>query len=332
MRQRRCRGFTLSELGVGVLLAGMLCGLALPAVQQRREAARRDRCANNLRRIGIAGQEFTRRRNSVLPHNQQVAPFTSWNTQLLPHLNEDEIFKQYDLAHDWWDDADSTNRAAGQNRVAAFLCPAAPHGDRWVYLKDPDDATFRAAPTDYVAVAGAYLHGNDQENLHRGAMACAGRYYGGSGVTGKAAVRLSEIKDGTSHTMMIAEMADKPNSWRAGKLHESKGGPDSPKSLVPSFSFGQWAAPNWNHFRAYDFNGERQFGPCAVNCNNGASIYGFHPGGANVLFVDGSVKFVKARLAEEVMVSMASIAGGEVIGTADYLAAEEGFGIEDRKE
>jgi prepilin-type processing-associated H-X9-DG protein len=149
-------------------------------------------------------------------------------------------------------------------------------------------------------------------------MASAGRYYGASGVTAKAAVRLSEIKDGASHTMMIAEMADRPNSWRAGKLRTRKQRPDSPMSLLPGISFGQWAGPNWNHFRSYDQDGRNQFGPCAVNCSNGASIYGFHPGGANVLFVDGSVKFLQAGLAEEIMVALVSIAEGEIVGPADY--------------
>lgn len=310
--------WNLAELFVSASVVTSLLLLLLPAVVQTQEAARQDRCAENLRQIGRAAQAFTER-NSVLPHNQQVSPFTSWNTQLLADLGEAELFEEYDFAHDWWDSAKSTNREVGEHRIGMFLCPSAPNADRWVFLKDPDDVAFRAAPVDYVAVAGAYLHSNDQENLHRGAMAGAGRYYGASGVVGKAAVRLSEVKDGAAHTMLIAERAGQPDSWRAGKLHESSSSADAPKGIVPSFSFGQWIAPNWNHFRSYDFDGSKQFGPCAVNCSNGGSIYGFHDGGAYVLFVDGSVRFLREKLPEEIMVALVSIAGGEVIQPNDYL-------------
>lgn len=298
-------------------IVGVAIGAVLPPLVLRaREESLRDQCASRLGEIARGALRFADANGGTLPSNRRQ-PFASWNTLVLPFVGRQDLFDQYELADDWWQAA---NRKAGAQFLPELTCPTAPHGDRRIKLLAPDGHAFDAAATDYVASAGAYLYHNTPEQLYRGAMASPGRFYGASMVTADRAVRLAEIADGPANSLLIVEMADKPNQWRAGKLHADELSDMVARPLVEGFSFGQWVAPNWNHLRAYTDDGAKAFGPCAVNCSNGASIYSFHAGGANAAFADGSVRRLRAGLDEDVLVALVSIADGELVALTDYVA------------
>src|SRR5262249_14913428 len=63
-----------------------------------------------------------------------------------------------------------------------------------------------------------------------------------------------------------------------------------------------------------DGTGSFGTGPCVMNCNNlQGDIYSFHTGGANIVFADGSVRFVKDSVSISLLAAMVTKGGGEVI-------------------
>ena len=97
------------------------------------------------------------------------------------------------------------------------------------------------------------------------------------------------------------ECAGRPKLWRAGRLVPegyAAGGPWVSGTLI----FGQGATSD----------GAAQPGPCAINCTNEREVYSFHPGGANTVFADSSLHFLKAEIDIRVFARLVTYAGGEV--------------------
>jgi prepilin-type processing-associated H-X9-DG protein len=81
----------------------------------------------------------------------------------------------------------------------------------------------------------------------------------------------------------------------------------------------------WAHYanvigilRGSTTDGVTRLGPCALNCTNDHEIYSFHPGGANTVFGDGSVHFLKAGMDIRILARLVTRAGGEVVSAGDY--------------
>ncbi|MGE3817875.1 MAG: DUF1559 domain-containing protein [Isosphaeraceae bacterium] len=128
-------GFTLIEVLVVVTVIGVLAGLLLPAVQSAREAARRGRCAANLRQIGIglAAYEAT---HGMFPPSQLTAgpglPFSKSNISghvfLLPHVDQQTLYSAINMSiavdHDSPEFPTLENHTARNTTVDVFLCPS----------------------------------------------------------------------------------------------------------------------------------------------------------------------------------------------------------------
>lgn len=114
----------------------------------------------------------------------------------------------------------------------------------------------------------------------------------------------ADIKDGTSNMMLIAECSGRPARWiRGGPLNGGRR------------AGGGWASREAEYItHGYNTAGTSATppGPCAINCTNADEIWAFHPGGANILFGDGSVRFVAEAVSIRTVAAMITRMGGEV--------------------
>jgi len=125
-------GFTLVELLVVIAIIATLIGLLLPAVQSARESARRSSCANNLRQLPLAFQNYESARKVLPPlmrryGDDKLTPqaagceptmaFRSWSADVLPYLEETAVMSGYDLSNNWWSNATIANPQGGTANV-----------------------------------------------------------------------------------------------------------------------------------------------------------------------------------------------------------------------
>jgi prepilin-type N-terminal cleavage/methylation domain-containing protein/prepilin-type processing-associated H-X9-DG protein len=295
----RRAAFTLIELLVVIAIIAILIGLLLPAVQAVREAASRSECANNLKQIGLALHNYESTFKAFPPGDTTVTPLTSWTALVLPYIEQDNVRKLYNPAVDW---NNPVNYPAIRTQVKIYNCPNTPTG----YRQDTNIAAQPAcgdyssvnAIKDFVAINCFGLIGK----LDKDAPALVGV------LVRDAKTQVTQIRDGTSNTIMIAEDAGRP------------GGYDSQRKInlaIPQKE-GGWADPA----QGFSIDGANLDGSvpggCALNCSSNSEVYGFHRSGANVVFADGSVHFLNTNMNLCVLAALVTRSGGEQLPNDAY--------------
>ncbi len=304
----RCRrtpgAFTLVELLVVVAIIGTLIALLLPAVQKVREAANRTTCTNNLKNAGLALHHFENA-NGRFPPGEVNGPYPPAGVLtrashgcwpfLLPYLEQQSLFQLYRWDLNW--DAPA-NQPVVTTQLKVLQCPSA--------APDRVGSEFSGQPglgacTDYAPLGSV-----SSSLAAKGLIDAVGNYFGALPTNFMA--RFSDIPDGASQTLMVTEQAGRPQLWRAGR------------AIADGFSpGGPWASPtNTLGVFGSTADGVTVPGPCAINCTNYTNIYSFHPGGANGLFVDGSVHFLNAAIDIRILARLVTRAGGETVNASDY--------------
>ena len=128
-------GFTLIELLVVIAIIGLLIALLLPAVQAAREAARRTQCRSNLKQLGLALHSYHESFGRFPPSAIHRAPSTSiyhqtranWVIMILPALDQQELYDQFNLDLQVSEPENQTARAA---RLKVMLCPTDAYNDQ----------------------------------------------------------------------------------------------------------------------------------------------------------------------------------------------------------
>jgi prepilin-type N-terminal cleavage/methylation domain-containing protein/prepilin-type processing-associated H-X9-DG protein len=308
MREKSVRsGFTLIELLVVIAIIAVLVGLLLPAVQKVRDAAARLSCQNNLKQIGLGMANYESTFGGYPPSRTDGTVSTapnypyqhSWTAALLPYIEQTNSFNLYHYNADW--DA-PINYTAIRTYLKLFNCPATPDQPR-------ADTTIAAEPA-----AGDYSAVNAIKNFV--GINC----FGLVGITNKTDPRLvgamtynvitpvMAITDGLSNTILVAEDAGRPALYANQFV------------LVDPTVVGQagWADPNGTFaIDGANLNGTIP-GPCPLNCSSNSEVYGFHTGGANVVFADGSVHFLPQTINLCVLAALVTKSGGELYDATEF--------------
>ena len=120
--------------------------------------------------------------------------------------------------------------------------------------------------------------------------------------------RVAEITDGLSNTWFMVEDAGKPELYRMGRLVPGIAAQDTIWS-----NFQNNIGLSGSSSVTGEFTTSTTDGKCAVNCTNDSEIYAFHPGGANVVMMDGSVRFLKKTTDITVVAALLTKEGGETL-------------------
>ncbi|HEY2252736.1 MAG TPA: DUF1559 domain-containing protein, partial [Planctomycetaceae bacterium] len=270
MRHRR--GFTLIELLVVIAIIAVLVALLLPAVQQAREAARRSQCRNNLKQIGLALHNYHSSYNTFPPGYVAGAiyPATScgwgWCAQLLPYLDQTPLYNSINFQLPI---ENSANVPLLSKTLSGMLCPSDQTGAGQFTITDGAGAVLIQA-----AVASSYAATVGDDSSEADALTGNGVFFRNS------RIRISDIADGTSTTVLVGERAFAyvNATWL--------GAPNN--AVVKSGSLNPWKAAtatspifvqvhnNWINIMTDSDGGLDDFSS-------------LHTGGAQLLFADGSV-------------------------------------------
>jgi prepilin-type processing-associated H-X9-DG protein len=136
-------------------------------------------------------------------------------------------------------------------------------------------------------------------------------------------IRVASVLDGTSNTLIVSECGSKPIGYNGKRvIFRSRVNGLLVDGVVEPVSSGggAWADP-FTYSRLAGAQGRDngwRGGTCMINCTSDNEIYSFHPGGANGLFADGSVRFLKDTLSVRTVAALVTRAGAEILSADQY--------------
>ena len=317
--------FTLVELLVVIAIIGILIALLLPAVQAAREAARRSQCSNNLKQYGLALHNYhdvyklfpvggvsygsgngncnnVPGRYCLEWDDGDRTPTIGWQVRILPFAEQgglwNAVASQGDRTHTAYWNVNVNGQPARLTKVPYSRCPSDPNADSvnsdWAQTNytgslgstrtpsaDGNCQPWLIAGVHFESPGGTSDHGNDTDHIPG---------WGGkqniSGMFGRLGINIGvqDVVDGTSNVIFVGEILPTCNDHTAGWWHHNGMGNAHASTSVPINEFTTCTAPR-----------NRITYPNCTAQSNWNFSWGFrsmHPGGAQFLLVDGSVRFL----------------------------------------
>ncbi|MDD3587532.1 MAG: DUF1559 domain-containing protein [Thermoguttaceae bacterium] len=325
------RAFTLVELLVVIAIIGILIALLLPAVQAAREAARRMQCTNNLKQLGIGLHNYHDSCQSF-PPNRLGKGSSLWDKcsfgfhiALLPYCEQQarfDLFKQLpsSTTGDWPNVAGNIG-TAGSGSISYMGCPSDASANEPSYLSQ------QSITCSYASCHGDSFRVGFTTKNSRGFFGGGWGIYTGTNASytpdGFNCRNFSDILDGTSNTIAIGETVVTPRSQYPavkGGVMYSIGSATTPTTcasyretsdskmiyLASGKSLMSGNARGYAFYCGYPMTTGFQtiLPPNSPNCSYGSAAcdgglfaaQSFHSGGVNVVFADGSVKFISETI------------------------------------
>jgi prepilin-type N-terminal cleavage/methylation domain-containing protein/prepilin-type processing-associated H-X9-DG protein len=336
------RGFTLIELLVVIAIIAVLIALLLPAVQAAREAARRAQCVNNLKQLGLAIQNYHGTNGSLPPTGVDASLTTPTTTfvpgfigtygmkpRLLPFMEQSAAFNALNMFL-------NPNNDQGENdtvltmQINTFLCPSDSNVPCGTKVLANGTGSGQIGYTSYPNNIGTLYFNN------------GGTFDGPAYILGAPSfgpvITLASILDGSSNTAIFSEWIRGMNETGSQGLHQiynSSVTLPTTNTYVPLANYlnaCEASTAIWAGYKGQIWLNEHcGEGGCyshIMTPNLKACFFhnqvvqpddtmvgpsSRHPGGVNVVLLDGSVRFIKNGVSRQTWWALATKAGNEVI-------------------
>jgi prepilin-type N-terminal cleavage/methylation domain-containing protein len=321
------RAFTLVELLVVIAIIGILIALLLPAVQAARESARRTECTNKLKQIGLASHNYESTYKRFPPGGVNTTP-ANWGQmpRLFPFMEQEGLHELIDFTKN-----PGNNPAAAAAIVEALLCPSDPNTvlERSAVGNDYSKNNYRGNSGTLPNKAGAndgiffdWTLPNTVPNEDRLKL---------------AGVPINDILDGTSSTVLFAEMAIGDENPALGTIEGDgfriSGNDTQPTATVRNLCLALPKPPplanhysdggkNWSNKGYNTARYNHIMTPNTLSCmtgsvfNDGGAITAssYHPGGVTLVLCDGSTRFVRDSIAVAIWERLGNRKDGQPLG------------------
>jgi prepilin-type N-terminal cleavage/methylation domain-containing protein len=312
-------GFTLVELLVVIAIIGVLVALLLPAVQSAREAARRSKCINNLKQIGLGVHNYEGVYRTF-PIGHYDCCYGTWLLSLLPYIEQNSLYQNYvrpgamegygianmDIRY-----GSAQNLPVTRTQIAAYTCPS----------------DMKSASASIISGVTFHNYVANHGNTSRGRHTYNNVLFGGApfivvinptkspavptDLKFPQVVKFADITDGLSNTLMFSETIQ----GKDGDLHGFAwwgGGSHFETYLTPNTS-----QPDVMENISYCKPNSRLNVPC-IGQSDGTwetiAARSRHPAGVHVTMCDGATRFVSNNIDLATWRALGTAASGDSIG------------------